>query len=132
MATAELVSATGSQRGVTKDETGIKVESFEQDFSNPKSYLLDRFGGPVGFAIAYDPRLTFTLSGEVAGSTGLIAADFQAAYSTDQTLDTGVYDFKTTSGTWSGGAYLDSASISQNREAWKSTSATFVMIPGLS
>lgn len=134
MATPVYVAgASGAQRGVKSTETGIAVEGFDQTYSNEKSYLLDRFGEPLGFAINFNARLVITISGEVTGSTGLLAAEWNAAFTPAAgNLDLNAYP-RVNLDPWNAAAtfYLDDASISQQREAWKSTTATLTSIEAI-
>lgn len=136
MAAPDFVGdTTGASKGVDNAENGIKVESVENTMSNPILELLDKFGGPVGFAVSYDPRLNITVSGEIISTTGptdLVNAIWDTPYGV-QNVEGDAYT-PSDSGpgqSWTGGAYLRDASVTANRETWKSTTATFQQIIGI-
>lgn len=60
------VNTTDASIGLGADETGIIVDSMDMDLDNPEIAFLDRFGGETGYAVNYNPKLNFTLSGEVS------------------------------------------------------------------
>lgn len=112
-----LVNASGYQWAVETEETGVNVESFSVNYKpEQKEYLRSIKGTKIGFAVD-DPEGSISISGEVNGSSGLLAATFAAA----TTVANDHADF----GLTSGGVYMDDVTIEQGRQAWKKFSGTF-------
>jgi hypothetical protein len=112
-----LVNASGYQWGVETAETGVNVESFSANYKpEQKEYLRNTVGTKIGFAVD-DPEGSISISGEVNGSSGLLAATFASA----TTLANDHADF----GLTSGGVYMDDVTLEQGRQAWKKFSATY-------
>lgn len=110
-----LVNLTGYQWGVEADETGINIDSFGVTYKpEQKEFLPNRQGTKIGFAVD-QPEAEISVSGEVSGSTGLMAATFSAAI----TIANDTEEF----GMSTGGIYLDDVNIDQNRTAFRK--ATF-------
>jgi hypothetical protein len=106
-----LVNLSGHQYGVEADETGINIESFDAVYRpEQKEFLRNKSGTKIGFAVD-DPEGEFTVTGEVSGSTGLMAATFAAAV----TVANDTAEF----GLSAGGIYLDEASPGQNRQGFR-------------
>lgn len=106
-----LVNLVGFQRGVELDETALNIETFDVT-TRPeyKEFLKDKVGEKRGFAVA-QPEQEITVVGEISGGTGLMAGTFAAA----QTLANDVDYF----GMVDGAIFMDEATVSQGREAWK-------------
>lgn len=102
-----LVNLTGFNFGVLSDETGINIESISRKFTAKKIRVPDKQGSARG-KVYYDFTIEVTIDGEVAGATGLMAATIGALLSLANT----VYGF----GITTGGAYVDEANITSNRE----------------
>lgn len=106
-----LKNLTGYQRGIETAETGINVESFDvRYFPQWKEFLKDRPGLIIGFAVPSVLSREITVTGEINGSTGLMAATHTASVSLAN--DTADFDA-------SGTIYMDEASVSQGRAAWR-------------
>jgi len=106
-----LVNLTGYQWGVESDETGINIESFEATIKpEQKEFLKDKKGSKIGFAVDV-PEAEYTISGEVSGSTGLMAATFATAV----TVANDHAEF----GMSAGGIYLDEVNPSQSRNGFR-------------
>ncbi len=114
---ATLVNETGYQPGVEADESGINVENFDVEYKpESKEFLKNRVGSKIGFSVL-DVEADITVDGEVNAATGLMSASFSAAVVLANDTD----QF----GLTSGGIYLDSVNIKQNRENAKLRSASF-------
>lgn len=105
-----LVNLTGYQWGVESDETGINIESYEATIKpEQKEYLKNKAGSKIGFAVDV-PEAEYTVSGEVSGSSGLMAATFASAV----TIANDHTEFGVT-----GGIYLDEVNPSQSRSGFR-------------
>lgn len=124
MATSYVGTTGTAVRGVGSAETGSEVDTFTESWEDPKDYLLGENGQRKGFAHGYDPSVTTTVSGEITAITGIPAVEFGTA----ATLANETDDF----GVTAGGQYLDSVSIPQGREAWKTIDANFTRLPLIS
>lgn len=109
-----LVNIPGFQRGVENNESGINIESIEvRYFPQFKEFLKDEDGLIIGFAVPSELSREITLQGEISGSNGLMAATHTSAVSLAN--DTGDFDA-------GGSIYMEEASVSQARAAWRSLS----------
>ena len=86
MATPSYVGANITSTDVTigagADETGILLGDFSADLENPEVVFQDRYGGEIGAAVNYDPKLNYSVDGEVSDKdAGLNVATFTAAVS---------------------------------------------------
>ena len=111
--------ATNAQRGVGSAETGIKIESLDASYNNPKDYLRDEYGTRVGFAIGYDADVSLSISGEVVGATGVMAASFTSAYNSssgdalDNQVDLDHFEHDGSTAWDAGKMFLESATITR-------------------
>lgn len=105
------------QHGVESDETGIYIKnysaSFEPEFIDP---LTDKAGERINEARGA-VCAKYSISGEQAGTTGLIASTFYAAV----TLANDVDGF----GLAAGSILLNSAKIEQSSTGWRSFSGEY-------
>lgn len=135
MASPVYLASTGATRGFSADETGIKIETFDQSFNSPRDYLLDKNGGAADVAVNFDPRRTVTISGDVLSATGLLSTDcnFAEEFSSHLVQADTLTAYQTAGGAtpWTGALFLTEGSISEGREQWKATSASFEAIPGI-
>lgn len=128
------------QRGVANAETGIRIDTFETAGNNPREYAYNEEGQSIGFAHNIDPNLTFTVSGEISGSTGLAAIVFGAAITlanvNSARLGATNMDGVTEASFWgiddAGDVLLESVSISEGRTAWKILNFTATRHPLIS
>lgn len=119
-----LVNASGYQWGIETTETGVNVESHEVTYRpEQKEYLRDIKGTKIGFAVD-EPEAEISISGEVSGSSGLMAAGFTSAV----TVNNDTSDF----GVNAGGVYMDEVTLTQGRQAWKAFSARYTKNKGIS
>lgn len=119
-----LVNLTGAwQFGVELDETGINIESFEVETAPEyKEFALNKTGEKRGFAVAVAEQ-NITVSGEQSLTTGVMAATFATAVTLANDVD---YFGQTT-----GAVYMDSATITQDRSAFKKYSGRFSRNQGI-
>jgi hypothetical protein len=120
-----LVNLTGYKNGVQADETGIAIKEFKLKVQPElKVFAYAKDGTATGFGLAPN-KGEVSLSGEVKGSTGIMAA----TASTATTFANSVSFF----GAPTTGFYLDSADVTANREggAWMEMSAEFSAYAGI-
>ena len=133
MTPSYIGNASGLQRGIGADETGIKVSSFTTTIENPREYCYSKEGTRNGWAEDFDPSISVAIEGELSGTTGVAAAAFGTAI-TLQNNDSGKGDGSDYAGiTDAGGWYLDeSLTITESRDGFKTFSATFLKLPEVS
>jgi len=122
--------ATGLQKGIDQDETGIKIESIEWSISDEKQYSFDKYGGHDGFCHGYNPSVSISVSGEISGSTGVAAA----AYGTAVTFanEEGAIVGSTFAGVANtGGFYPEDISFSESRDGFRTMSITAISHPDI-
>ena len=121
-------------KGVANAETGVKIDTVTTTGSDEKVFSFDEDGGRDGFAHGFDPSVTIALTGEVAGSTGIMAAKFGVAQ-TIANVDDGKYADSAASYfgvAATGGWYLDgSPSITSTRGGFKAFSFEFLSCPSI-
>jgi hypothetical protein len=118
-----LVNLSGYQWGVEADETGINVESVEVAYRPEfKEFNKNKSGEKKGFAVA-EPEGEISISGEVTGSTGLMAATFAAAVTLAN--DHNLF------GLSAGNVYLDEVTETQGREGFRAASFKFSKNKGI-
>ena len=134
MAQPTLIGGISSQRGVNAAEAGIAVESIESTFSNPIQELLDQWGGPVGYAVSFDARYDMTITGEITDdSVGVVASTWHDAFTPNAAnIESSAFTRETTGTDWNDAFFLRDASISAAREQWKTATATYQMMVGVS
>jgi hypothetical protein len=114
-----LINLSGFQDGVAADETGINIKEFktkvEPEFRNK---VPNKYGAVRGIVVA-PMMLEVSLSGEVTGATGIMAA--VATSATSLSNSTAYFGAPST------GKYLKSAEVTENRDggALKEMSAEF-------
>lgn len=120
-----LVNLTGFQDGVAADETGINIKeiktSVEPEFRN---VIPNKYGVGRGFVVA-PAKKEVSISGEVTGATGVMAAVFVTALTLANT--TAYFGAPTT------GLYPKKAEITESREggALKEMSMELEAIAGI-
>jgi hypothetical protein len=122
-----LVSLSGFQRGIELAETGVNVESFSvRYFFEFKDYVANFEGKRRGFAIPGAFSREARMSGEVTGSTGIMATNGNTAivFANDVSAWVGI-----ASGSNAGGFYLDEATETQTRDGFRSFEATWTSNP---
>jgi hypothetical protein len=125
-----LVSLSGFQRGLEAAETGINVESFScRYYYQYKNKVNDYLGQVRGFVIPDKFSREVRISGEVTGSTGIMATTGNTAITFGN--DVGVF-LGVASGTNAGGFYLDEATETQTRDGFRVVEATWTSDPGVS
>ena len=118
-----LINLSGFQQGVAEDETGINVNSFTTDTKPEfKNFVMDKSGVKRGFAVGPGEQ-TITISGEISGSSGIMAAIFTTAVSLANTVNY--------AGVTTGDIYLDSSNIVENHTALKTGTWTFSRNTGI-
>lgn len=124
-----LVSLSGFQRGLEAAETGVNVESFScRYFFQFKDKVNDYLGAVRGFAIPDKFDREVRMSGEVTGSTGIMATNGNTAivFGNDVSTLVGV-----ASGSNAGGFYLDEFTETQTRDGFRSFEGTWSSNPGV-
>lgn len=112
---ATLINLSGFQWGVGSDESGINVSQFDVTVRPEfKEVLQDRTNTKIGFAVG-DPEEEISVAGEIKGA--LPISDFVTAVTLANTVNY--------LGESAGTIFLDEASITQGRGAWKALSAKF-------
>lgn len=110
---ATLINLSGYQYGVETDESGINISQFDVTVRPEyKEFLQDKTNTKIGFAVG-DAEEEISLAGEINGT--LPVSDFVSAVT--------VANDKNYLGLTTGTVFLDEASISQGRGAWRSLSA---------
>ena len=136
---------SNAKRGVLDAESGLNVESVEQSWSNEKAYLMDRYGGPVGFAYDFDERQNISVTGEISTPNELTLPNSSVdTPGTASDILHGTDDITFGSAAvianlidWQGSVssaspFLDDFSVSMNRGEWISYSGNFSRITGVS
>lgn len=111
-----LNNLTGYSNGVAADEGGIGVKEFKAKVKPElKVFAFAKDGTKTGFAVA-PPELEVSVSGEVKGTTGLMAATVAASVTVANSV--AYWGAPTTA------LYMDSGEVTQNREggSWKAMS----------
>ncbi len=126
--------ASGMQKGVKNDETGIRIESVEWSISDEKVYSQDRFGGNNGFAHGFNPSVTITVNGEVQDeNSGVCVAQFGTAITfaneTNALLADSDSTFANVANT--GGFYPEDISFSESRDGFRTISITTISHPDI-
>lgn len=117
--------AAGYQWGVEADETGVNIESISvRYYPEVDETLVNRNGQSIVLAVADQPSRDITISGEVNGATGLMAAGFSTA--TSIANDSDVF------GSGAGTIFLKEATESQSRTGWRSVEFSLTAHPELS
>lgn len=110
---ATLINLTGYQWGVETEETGINVSQFDVTVRPEfKEFLSDKSNTKIGFAVG-DPEEEISVAGEIKGA--LPVSDFVTAVT--------LANDKDYLGLTAGTVFVDEASITQGRGAWKGLSA---------
>jgi hypothetical protein len=109
---------SGTQDGVEAEETGVNIGSVScRYFPEFKRKLPNYKGQTTAWAVPDKFSREISLSGEVSGSTGVMAATLTTAI----TLANDVGTFLAVSaGSNAGGVYMDEVTESQTREGWRS------------
>lgn len=120
-----LLNLTGATNGVASDETGINIKSFKCAIKPEFRKLVAGKYGPARGIVIAPMMLTVTITGEVLGSTGIMAAVTGTAYSASNS--TAYFSAPTT------GLYLVSAEVDNEREegALRSMSAELEAYAGV-
>lgn len=118
-----LVNLTGFQFGNPSDESGTNLDTFTRRFFSKKIRVPDKQGSARG-KVYYDFQIEGTLSGEVAGSNGVMATTIGAVL----TLANTVFGF----GINTGGVYTDEVTLTNNREKLQDVSVKWSVDPAIS
>lgn len=119
-----IVGGSGYQYGVGSAETGINCESYEVEYMPEVNEELQGIGGET-FILARSTKFTreATIDGEVNAATGLMALTLLVAAVPANA--------SSTYGDGTGGFYLQSATVTQNRKGWEKVSIKLRSRPGL-
>jgi hypothetical protein len=124
-----LVSLSGFQRGIESAETGVNVESVScRYYYQYKDKVNDNVGQIRGFAIPDKFSREVRMSGEVTGSTGIMATNGNTAITFGNDVNTIV---AVASGSNAGGFYLDEFTETQTRDGFRSFEGTWTSDPGV-
>ena len=127
-----LVNLSGFQRGVELAETGCNVESYSlRCFFQFKDKVNDNLGQVRGFAIPDKFCREVRMSGEVTGSTGVLATNGNTAIVFANDVAIGAVT-AVASGSNAGGFYLDEFTETQTRDGFRSFDASWSSDPGVS
>tara|TARA_R100000152_G_C6692750_1_gene123983 strand:- start:291 stop:707 length:417 start_codon:yes stop_codon:yes gene_type:complete len=128
--------ATGLHKGVKEPESGIKVESVDWTFTDPKEYSFDEHGGHDGFAHGFNPSVEISISGEVKStSEGLPISQYGTAITIANKDNVKIADQDSTA-TFAnipdtGGFYPESISFSESRDGFRSMTISAIMHPSI-
>jgi len=113
--------------GVSSDETSINIQQYSEEFA-PEFIdpLMNKSGEVRGKAVGKTKR-TITLSGQVSGTTGVMAFTTVTACTIANKLTGDL--FSSTSAT--GIALLNQATVSQSFDGWKTVSQTLEIFEGI-
>lgn len=110
-----LVNLSGAQAGIENDETALNIRSWSvRYFPEFKRKLANKNGQSRGFAVPDKFSREINFSGEVLGTTGVLAAATVAGTAITVANDIALYTAV------AGGVYLDEATESQDRDGWRS------------
>lgn len=74
------VNSTDATIGAGADETGILLNDLSVELENPEVVFRDRYSGETGYAVNFNPKLNYTVSGEVTDKdAGINVMTFVAA-----------------------------------------------------
>ena len=127
-------AAAGCQKGVGSAETGIKVETVTTTGTDPEILTYDHRGTTDGKVHNFDPSVTITITGEIAGTTGLMTSKFGTAATIANEGDGKYADSSTTFwGIPNTGTFFPSGSpsVTSNRGELKQVALEFTMYPDL-
>lgn len=107
---------TGAFRGVRQNEVGFNCKTFKLELTPEVRDVLNGITGEgIGFAVSIIPMGKLTMEGEILSSnSGIIVATFIAPF---VPVNNVTFYGRT------GGFYLMTASIGQDREGWNDISA---------
>jgi hypothetical protein len=126
--------ATGLSKGVGSDESGIKVDTVDWTFTDPKEYSFDKYGGHDGFAHGFNPSVEISISGEVKSTTeGLPISQYGTAITIANKNNAKLADQDSTA-TFAnipdtGAFHLESISFSESRDGFRSMTISAMMHP---
>ena len=115
-------SSESMQKGIASSETGLKLSNVSHSIDNPRLYSMDENGSRDGWAENYDISCTTTMDAEDAGTHGIT---FGSATTLNNSAPS---EF----GFTAGGMYLERATVTESRDAWKSYQLEFTSIEGIS
>lgn len=119
------ISGTGTtyQRGIAAEEVSVNIREFKTVVEPEYKELLPNKVNEIrGFAVGAMKK-TVTISGEVGGSTGVMAAVTTTAFVPGNS--SAYFGAPTT------GLYLDSGEVTESRDGWKDVTATFTAHAGV-
>ena len=93
--------------------------------STLSSWVTASDGGPRGFADSFNEQITTSISGEVTGTTGLLAITFGTAI----TIQNEITEFGL--GGSGGSHFLECGTLTKGAEAWFSVDEEFIWTNGL-
>jgi len=113
--------------GVASDETSINIQQYSEEFA-PEFIdpIMNKSGEVRGKAIGVTKR-TLTFSGQVSGTTGVMAFSTVTACTVANKLTGNLFGSTTTTGI----ALLNQATVSQSFDGWKTVSMTLEIYEGI-
>lgn len=112
-----LVNLSGFQRGIASNEIGINCRTFTVEVEPEINDWLPGIDGQARGKAVGDPMGKLNIEGEISGATGVMAATFAVAFVPTNTVNY--------FGRSAGGFYMDRATVSQERDGWKSLASEF-------
>lgn len=118
-----LINLTGFIRGVVSDEVGVNIREVRRTIEPEFIEVLgDKQNLARGKAVA-PMKLTASISGEISGATGIMAATAATAFTPANSM--AFFGAPTT------GLYLTRAEVSNERASWHDLSADFEAYAGI-
>lgn len=111
------------KHGIALDETGINAQAFSRQYKPEFIDLLHGINGEVRGQARGAVMTTLTVSGQVAGSTGVMAFTFYTACTLANVID----GFGQTAGL----VLLDDATVSSTFDGWQGVNQTLSRYAGI-
>lgn len=119
---ATLIGVTSGVSFGATAETGILVQSFSQT-SNTEKVEVKNHQGDVALVAYHNPKITGSVAGTVAGSTGIAAAAVASALT--------IANLQNLGGITASTAYIDSVGLSKGPDKLVDISVNFTVYPNL-
>ncbi len=109
MPTPTYVSALNFLKGVSAAETAINISGYTQSWEDEKLFVQNKAGSNTGFVHNFNVSSTATITGETNVAT--LTDTLGVAWGTAETVANSLSGFGVTTGGW----YMDSVEIAQER-----------------
>lgn len=114
-----IIGFQGATKGIPADETGINTQAFScRYFPQFKDFLAGYQGQNRAFAIPDKLDREVTVSGQTAGTNGVMAMQFATAYVFANATNT----FTANNVASGGGFYMDDGTVSSTFNGWQEVS----------